>query len=147
MSARLPEPMSLGRYRVLLAVLVVAAVVAFVAMIRSTDTGGPDAATAASDVVEQLVPNAGDEVLRQAELGVDLAPGYDGTLFVNGVEIPLEDQRRVPEQNQMFFTPGEGKAIERLPAGANCAMALVWKASDGRGTSRDRSFPWCFKAT
>src|SRR5687767_8430628 len=112
MSARLPEPMSLGRYRVLLAVLVLAAVVAFVAMIRSTDTGGPEEATA-SDVVERFVPNAGDEVLRQAELGVDLAPGYDGTLFVNGVEIPAEDQRRVPEQNQMFFTPGEGKAIER----------------------------------
>jgi hypothetical protein len=146
MSARLPEPMSLGRYRVLLAVLVLAAVVAFVAMIRSTDTGGPEEATA-SDVVERFVPNAGDEVLRQAELGVDLAPGYDGTLFVNGVEIPVEDQRRVPEQNQMFFTPGEGKAIERLPAGANCAMALVWKASDGRGTSRDQSLQWCFKAT
>lgn len=146
MTASLPAPMSQGRYRLLIAVLVVGAAVALVAAIRSTDSGDPDAAPA-SDVVERFVPKGGDEVLRQAELGVDLAPGYDGTLFVNGVEIPAEDQRRVPEQNQVFFTPGEGKAIERLHAGPNCVTALVWKAADGRGTSRDRSFPWCFKAT
>ena len=56
-------------------------------------------------------------MLRQAELGIDLAPGYDGTLAVNGVDIPVEDQRRVPEQNEVFFTPGEGKAVEQLLAG------------------------------
>ncbi len=59
-------------------------------------------------------------MVRQAELGVDLAPGYDGTLAVNGVEIPVEEQRRVPEQNEVYFTPGEGKAVERLLAGPNC---------------------------
>jgi hypothetical protein len=59
----------------------------------------------------------------------------------------VEDQRRVPEQNQVFFTPGEGKAVEQLLAGPNCAMALVWRAADGRGTPSDRSFTWCFEAT
>ena len=80
-------------------------------------------------------------MLRQAELGIDLAPGYDGTLAVNGVEIPVEEQRRVPEQNQVFFTPGEGKVVERLLAGPNCATAIVWKAADGPGTAErpDRS--------
>jgi hypothetical protein len=137
--------MAQGRYRLLLAVLVVGAAAALFAGVRATDTG--DGASPTSEAVEQFIPMAGDEVLRQAELGIDLAPGYDGTLILNGVEIPADDQRRVPEQNQVFFTPGEGKAVERLNAGPNCLSALVWKAADGRGTSRDKSFTWCFEAT
>jgi hypothetical protein len=146
MTAPLPAPMSRGRHRLLIAVLVVGAVVALVAGVRATDTGDGEGEPT-SDVVERFVPSPDDEVLRQAELGVDLAPGYDGTLLVNGVEIPTEDQRRVPEQNQIFFAPGDGKAVERLLAGPNCATALVWKAADGRGTSRDQQFTWCFQAT
>jgi hypothetical protein len=63
------------------------------------------------------------------------------------VDIPVEDQRRVPEQNQVFFTPGDGKAVEHLVAGPNCVTATVWKAADGPGTANDRSFSWCFEAT
>jgi hypothetical protein len=137
--------MPLGRYRLLLAVLVIAAAVALFVSIRTTDTGEPG--DPASDAVERYIPRSGDEVLRQAELGIDLAPGYDGTLSVNGVDIPVEDQRRVPEQNEVFFTPGDGKAVERLVAGQNCVTAVVWKASIGRGTSRDETFTWCFEAT
>ena len=145
MTAPLPAPMSQGRYRLLIGVLVVGAGVALLAALRATETG--DDAEPASEVVERLIPQNGDEVLRQAEIGIDLAPGYEGTILLNGVEIPVEDQRRVPEQNQVFFTPGEGKAVERLLAGPNCVTAIVWKASDGRGTSRDQSVPWCFEAT
>ncbi len=146
MNAPLPAPMSRGRYRLLIAVLVAGAAVALVAAVRATDTGDGDGEPT-SDVVERLTPEAGDEVLRQVELGVDLAPGYDGTLLVNGVEIPADEQRRVPEQNQVFFTPAEGKVVERLQAGPNCATALVWKAADGRGTASDQTFTWCFEAT
>ena len=146
MTAPLPAPMPQGRYRLLIAVLVAAAVVALIVAIRATDTGGSDPSPA-SDVVQRFVPKPGDEVLRQAELGVDLMPGYEGTLLLNGVEIPADEQRRIPEQNQVFFTPAEGKAIERLQAGRNCAVALVWKAADGRDTPRTRSFTWCFEAT
>jgi hypothetical protein len=140
-----PAPMSQGRYRLLLGVLLAGAVVALVAAVRATDT--EDASSPTSDVVERFVPKAGDEVLRQAELGADLAPGYEGTILLNGVEIPEDEQRRVPEQNQVFFTPGEGKVVERLHAGRNCAVVLAWKTADGRGTARDKSFTWCFEAT
>ena len=140
--------MSDTRFRLLIAVMVATAGVALYAGVRATDTGGEDPVTVSGrpDVVEHLVPGAGDEVIRQAELGVDLAPGYDGTLLVNGVEIPTEELRRVPEQNQVFFTPGEGKVVEKLNAGPNCASAIVWKASAGRGTADDQSFRWCFEA-
>ena len=140
--------MSDTRFRLLIAVMVATAGVALYAGVRATDTGGEDPVTVSGrpDVVEHLVPGAGDEVIRQAELGVDLAPGYDGTLLVNGVEIPTEELRRVPEQNQVFFTPGEGKVVEKLNAGPNCASAIVWKASAGRGTADDQTFSWCFDA-
>jgi hypothetical protein len=141
-----PRPMSPGRYRILVGAILGLAVVALVVGILVTDTDQTDDA-GSSDIVERFIPKPDDEVVRQAELGIDLAPGYDGTIAVNGVEIPEEDQRRVPEQNEVFFTPGEGKAVERLNAGPNCATATVWRAADGRGTANDRTFTWCFEAT
>jgi hypothetical protein len=138
-------PMSERRHRLLIAVLVACAAVAMYLGVRATETGDGEPASA-STVVEHFIPGEGDEVIRQAELGVDLAPGYEGTLVINGVEIPTDDLRLVPEQNQVFFTPGEGKAVERLLAGPNCALALVWKSSQGRGTANDLSFTWCFEA-
>lgn len=137
-----------GRFRLLVISMVVAACIALYAGVRATDTGDSDPVTVSGrpDVVEHLVPGAGDEVIRQAELGIDLAPGYEGALAVNGVEIPTEELRLVPEQNQVFFTPSDGKVVERLNAGPNCAEAIVWKASVGRGTADDQSFRWCFEA-
>ena len=146
MDEPIASPMSQGRYRLLIGVLLAGAAVALVVAVRATDAGDDDRGPS-SDLVERFIPRSGDEVLRQAELGVDLAPGYDGTILVNGVEIPEDEQRRVPEQNQVFFTPAEGTVVERLLAGRNCATALVWKASEGRGSANDRSFTWCFEAT
>jgi len=140
--------MSEGRYRLLIAVLVAGAVAALYAGVRATATGDDDPVTVSGrpDVVERLIPGEGDEVIRQAELGIDLGPGYEGTLVVNGVPIPDEELRLVPEQNQVFFTPGDGKVVEQLHAGPNCALAVVWKSSEGRGTANDKSFTWCFEA-
>ena len=137
-----------GHFRLLIVAMVVAACVALYAGVRATDTGETDPITVSGrpDVVERLVPGAGDEVIRQAELGIDLAPGYEGALLLNGLEIPTEELRLVPEQNQVFFTPAEGKVVARLNAGPNCAEAIVWKASAGRGTADDQSFRWCFEA-
>ena len=138
--------MSQGRYRLVVGGLVALAAIAAVVGFLVTDVDKPDQ-VASSDIVERFVPKPDDEVVRQFELGVDLSPGYDGTLAVNGVEIPVEEQRRVPEQNEVYFTPGEGKSVERLLAGRNCVVATVWKTSDGPGTANDKTIPWCFEAT
>lgn len=137
--------MSDARYRLLIALLVAGAGVALYFAISATDTGGGDP-VARSNVVERFLPREGDEVIRQAELGIDLAPGHEGALVVNGVEIPPEELRLVPEQNEVFFTPGEGKAVERLQAGRNCVQAQVWRSAVGRGTADDQAFTWCFDA-
>jgi hypothetical protein len=136
--------MSELRHRILIAVLVAGAAVALFLGVRATDTGDDEPVT--SRVVEHFIPGEGDAVIRQAELGIDLAPGYEGALAINGVEIPTEQLRLVPEQNQVFFTPGDGKAVERLRAGLNCVEAEAWRSADGRGTANDRSFTWCFEA-
>ncbi len=143
-----PRRLSEGRYRLLIGAMVVAALAALYAGVQATETDENDPATVAGrrDVVEHLVPNEGDSVLRQAELGIDLAPGYEGTLLVNGVEIPTDELRLVPEQNQVFFTPGAGKVVEELRAGRNCAAAVAWRSAVGRGTRADETFTWCFDA-
>ena len=142
------RPMSEARHRWLVGVLVVGSCAALYAGVRATVTGEGDPVSVSGrpDVVERLIPAQGDAVLRQAELGIDLAPGYEAALVINGVPVPDDELRLVPAQNEVFFTPGEGKAVARLQAGSNCVQALVWKTSEGRGTPNDTSFTWCFDA-
>jgi hypothetical protein len=115
--------------------------------IRATDTDTPDAvhSPSARVAVEQVIPAQGDQVLRQTEIGIDLAAGYDATLALNGTVIPREQQRRVAAQNQVFFKPGDGKVVDALRAGSNCLTASVWKQSEGRGDN-DQTITWCFTA-
>jgi hypothetical protein len=96
--------------------------------------------------IEQLIPRKGAETQRQSELGIDLAPGYEAALIVDGTPIPEAQLRRVPAQNEVFFTPGEGKVIEELDAGQVCVTAVIWKSAVGRGVS-DQPFQWCFDTT
>jgi hypothetical protein len=139
--------MSTTRYRALVAIALLAAAAALFLGVRAADTGGEDAVEVRSrpDVVEHVYPPNGDQVLRQSEIGIDLAPGYDGTLVVNGQPIPEEELRRVPEQNQIFFLPGEDTTFPKLPGGQNCVTALVWSSAAGPGVA-DETFRWCFEA-
>ena len=137
-------PMSDGRYRTLVAVAVALAVVAIVIGGRATQTGSQDPVRT-PDVVERLIPGAGDAVVRQFDVGIDLAPGYEGGLAINGVPIPVDELRIAREQNEVHFQPGEGKVITELLAGRNCVVATVWKSSLGPGAD-DRTFQWCFDA-
>jgi hypothetical protein len=75
-------------WRRLLLSLVVAAglgAIAFGFSIGVTDDGTTNNLPVA---IESISPRRTDQVQRQSEIIVDLAPGYDGTLVVNGVEIP-----------------------------------------------------------
>lgn len=141
-------PSSSLRYRIGVAVAVAVAAAAMAAAVMRTNTEAdvPPAVAGRPDVVEHLIPPSGTQFLRQSELGIDLSPGYEGRLAVNGTEIPTEQLRLVPEQNQVFFTPGEGKVIEELQAGPACVVAVVWRSADGMGTA-DKTFRWCFEVT
>ena len=102
-------------------------------------------ATSISAAVQFLIPNAGSpSVLRQAEIGIDLEPGWVAVLQVNGIEIPEDQYRRVDPENQVFFTPGEGKEIEQLPPGRVTVTALAWRPVDGETRENARPITWSF---
>ncbi len=134
--------------RVLIALVVLACIGGIALAANRTQTGEPDIAQSGADprVVELFVPSRDSEVLRQAQIGIDLTSDFTGTLVVNGVEIPEDQLQRRPELNQIFFQPGEGQAIERLVPGRNCVQAIVWRLDRSRANARP-PIEWCFRAT
>ncbi|HWH34932.1 MAG TPA: hypothetical protein VNT56_06370 [Acidimicrobiales bacterium] len=94
------------------------------------------------DAVEALVPPDGSQVLRQSEVGIDLAPEWTGVLQVNGIEIPEDQLRRVDAQNQVFFTPGPGQEIEELPPGRVSLVALIWRPVAGETRADADTVRW-----
>lgn len=97
------------------------------------------------DAVERLVPPQGSQVLRQSEIGIDLAPEWTGVLQINGIEIPEDQLRRVPAQNQVFFTPGPGQEIEELPPGPVNVVALIWRPVAGESRDDADTIRWSFQ--
>ena len=115
-----------------------------------TSTGDP--------VVRQLSPGDGAKALRQTQIGADLQQGFDGRLTINGVEIPEEQMEGVidptsPEaanlppaqqdllrpnnRNRVFFLPGPGKVVEKLPQGEVTITVTYFRdqqPSVGRGS-------------
>ena len=146
-SAKPPRTAEERRHLVLVAFgLAVAAGLMALAVAR-TNTDDPTVkAISTRPDIEQLIPRKGAQTQRQSELGIDLAPGYEAALIVDGTPIPDDQLRRIPAQNEVFFTPGEGKAIEELDAGQVCVTAVIWKSAVGRGVS-DQPFQWCFATT
>jgi hypothetical protein len=145
---RLAPPGGSAWYRIGVAAALLVAVLVLVAGVRATQTddGDEPAVSGSPGVVEHLQPRRGAEVLRQTEIGIDLAPGYEARLILNGTEIPEEELRLVPEQNQAFYTPGPGRTFETLPSGQNCVTAVAWRSAVGRGP-QDLRFEWCFDVT
>lgn len=144
-----PAPASSSwRYRMIMAAAVAVAVGALVLGVRATNTDGEATVlvNGRPGVVEHVYPRNGAEALRQAEIGIDLAGGYEGALALNGTPIPTEELRLVPEQNQVFFAPAEGRTFRTLPSGSSCVTATVWKSSEGRGAN-DLTYQWCFDVT
>lgn len=141
-------PASSLRYRVLVTLAVATAAIALVLGIRHTKTedAAPVIVNGRPDVVEHLIPEQNAEILQQSEIGIDLAPGYEGILVLDGTTIPTGELRIVREQNQVFFAPGPGRVFTALPSGQNCVTAVVWQSAQGRGPG-DLSFRWCFDVT
>jgi hypothetical protein len=125
-------------------------------------TGDDVAPPITDEAVERVFPRQGDLVLRQSEVGVDLAAGYRGVLIVDGQEVPTFDlvaadplagdepftgfdARFDPAQNTVTFAPREGATIEAFEAGDHTVTAVFWKLDESRAQAR--SVTWRFRVS
>ncbi len=122
-------------YLGLLAVVVVCVIV----LVQKSSTNATDLDGGA---IERLIPTPGSKIFQQDGIGIDLAPGYEGTLALNGTPLPEDQLLVVPQLNQVTFQPGPGKELEALPPGENCVVATYWESQFGPSESTSRS--WCF---
>lgn len=135
-----------------------AAVAFFVFATRRTVTG-VDGPTSDPAVVRQ-VPGPGDRVLRQTEVGVELKPGYDGRIIVNGQEVPESQMQgaldpssrtahefgvRPNNRNEVFFQPGPGKMIDTFSGREVTITVRFWREADG--PAKARTITWQFSIT
>ena len=132
------------------AVVVVAlAAVGVLAYLAATlaDVGIDDDVTVTEGVVEALVPAPRSIALAQTRVGVDLAPGWDAELSIDGIPIPRDQLVQRDNDDalfEVFFDPGPGKVIDELGPGQVCAAADAFDILDPGTTRR---IEWCFTVT
>jgi len=146
-----PQPLFSVRRLVIVAILAVATA-ALVVTCAGTDS--PGGGTGCSHpVVAGFDPCPGARILRQATVGVELKPGYDGRISVNGVEVPedqmegailpgteafaqlsAEERARGPRPNNknvVKVQSGPGKVVPKFTGQVKVEISY-WKETDGR---------------
>src|SRR5438105_10007266 len=93
------------------------------------------------NAVVRVMPPAGDLDLRQVEVGVTLAAGYTGDLFVDGTQVPEDELHRVPALYQITLQPRPSGQFNLGP-GHHCASVTYWPLASP--TDKRPSPPWCF---
>jgi hypothetical protein len=134
--------------RIFLTLVVLAALGGLVLAAQHTRRGDEPAITVSGTktaVVELVAPQPDSSVLSQAQIEIDLTTDYDAHLIVNGTRIPDDQLLKRPELAQVFFSPGPGKAIEKLKGGQNCVEAIIFRR-DGTDQQVDPA-NWCFNVT
>jgi hypothetical protein len=124
--------------------------------------GSSDPARLDNPAIEQLYPDDGALVLRQSEVGVDLADGYTGELTIDGRALPTERVEALagpvagtvppilvarfdPSVNTLLFQPREGAPLEEFDAGEHTIVLTYWPEVEGRQAAQQLS--WSFRVT
>jgi hypothetical protein len=114
---------------------------------------GDDAVEINDPAVERVIPSPGSLVLRQSQVGADLASGYRGLLIIDGTEIPsydvgtanVLDAQFDPALNTVLFLPREGATISEFAPGDHNITVLYWRLDETRDQARQ--FSWTFKVS
>jgi len=123
-----------------------------------------DEARTFPSAIERMSPADGDRVLRQSQIIVDFAPGYEATLTIDGIELPVTRLDELstggaqpapgaqvelpptavfdPGNNVISFLPQPGAPIEAFSQGEHVAIVRYWNILDGSGKAR--SYRWTF---
>jgi hypothetical protein len=116
--------------------------VAVVCIVIASRLGTSDSTELDGGRIQRLIPTPGSKILQQDLVGIDMAPGYEASLTLNGIPLPLDQTFVVPQTNLVTFRAGPGKVVETLPAGKNCMVANYWQSAFGPAVTSSRS--WCF---
>lgn len=133
--------------RILITLVVLGALAGIFVTGRLAVTGFEDTSGVLPDSVDRLIPPSGAEVLRQSQVGIDVADGYDAYLQINGVEVRNAEDGLIKDLGTglVLFQPGPDRPIEELNTNQNCVVAFVYDQVDGPSTAQPVS--WCFQAT
>lgn len=112
------------------------------------------------EAIENIDPVRGaPQVPQQTEVFVDLLPGYEGVLVIDGLELQtvnLDDLQAQPGREVVLppttiyekgnatltFNPSENSEISEFSQGEHLVRVIYWKSTEGR--SRARSYSWTF---
>ena len=140
-------------------VLIAGALTLIVIGFATAQTG--DDAVEVPPGIERVLPLPGALVLRQSQVGADLAAGYRGVLIIDGQEIPTQDAQTPGvanndtsvnydavfdlAQNTVLFLPRQGATIEEFAPGDHQATVVYWKLDATRDDAQ--TFSWKFKVS
>jgi len=141
--------------------LVIAAALALIVFGFASAQTGDQAVEITDPAIERVLPLPGALVLRQSQIGADLAPGYRGVLIIDGQEIPTQDAQAPGvanndvsvnydavfdlAQNTVLFLPRQGATIEQFAPGDHQATVVYWKLDETRDQAK--TFSWTFKVS
>jgi hypothetical protein len=141
--------------------LVIAAALALIVYGFASAQTGDQAVEITDPAIERVLPLPGALVLRQSQIGADLAAGYRGVLIIDGQEIPTQDAQAPGvanndvavnydavfdlAQNTVLFLPRQGATIEQFAPGDHQATVVYWKIDETRDQAK--TFSWTFKVS
>jgi len=114
--------------------------------------------------IERMSPADGDRVLRQSQVIIDFVVGYEATLSIDGIELPVTRLDELttggaqpapgaqvelpatavfdPGNNVLSFQPQVGALIESFAQGEHVATVRYWKILEG--PAKARTYQWRF---
>ena len=106
-------------------------------------TRGGEPAPAYPSGLQAVTPVPGANVPHQSPIGARLEPGWKLTLVINGTTIPASElDAGTIQLGEYFYSPGDGKVIEKLRSGRSCARLIVTPTIDIEAA--DFTYEWCF---
>lgn len=140
------------KVKVLLVALVAAMVALSVYAYRNGVTGESASPAVRPSYVDKLIPPPDSEALKQDEVGLELAEGYDAYLIIDGVAIQApatEDRpdglRRNTAVRGVYYDPAPGRSVAELATPRACVMAMIYRSVEG--PTKAEPFQWCFDTT
>jgi len=127
--------------RIILTVLVVGSLIGLGWAFNSASKPQTSAPQTTPNAVLRTFPPAGDLDLRQVEVGVQLAAGYTGDLYVDDRRVPDDELKREPALYQITLQPRPGGEFTPTP-GRHCATVHYWLLAQPDDVRE--SPPWCF---